>query len=74
VLRAVPEAVSVSRIFLPHGTKLDQARALRDRGWVTVAGLDPTREASGETVAEARRLGCSHAWQDGAIIEVEAKS
>jgi ATP phosphoribosyltransferase regulatory subunit len=70
VLRAVPEEAPVSRIFLPHGTKLDRARELRDRGWVTVAGLEPT----GEPVAEARRLGCSHVWQDGAIVEVEAKS
>jgi len=69
-LRAVPEPAPVSRIFLPHGTPLDRARALRDRGWVTVAGLEP----GGPALAEARRLGCSHAWCDGTIVEVEAKS
>jgi hypothetical protein len=36
---------------------------------VTVAGF----EAADEPVAEARRLGCSHVWQDGAIVEVETK-
>jgi len=70
VLRAVPEPTPVSRIFLPHGTALDQARALRDGGWVTVAGLEP----GGIPETEARRLGCSHAWRDGAIVEVETKS
>jgi ATP phosphoribosyltransferase regulatory subunit len=70
VLRAVPESAPVSRIFLPHGTVLDRARELREVGWVTVAGLEP----AGEPVAEARRLGCSHVWQDGAIVEVETKS
>jgi ATP phosphoribosyltransferase regulatory subunit len=69
VLRAVPEAVPVSRIFLPHGTPLDQARALRDRGWITVAGLAPAAAPE----AEARRQGCSHVWRDGAIVEVGAK-
>jgi ATP phosphoribosyltransferase regulatory subunit len=67
VLRAVPEAGPVSRIFVPHGTPLDQARALRDRGWITVAGLAPAAVPA----AEARRQGCSHVWRDGAIVEVE---
>jgi ATP phosphoribosyltransferase regulatory subunit len=70
VLRAVPESVPVSRIFLPPGTTLERARALRELGWVTVAGFEP----AGELAAEARRLGCSHVWQDDAIVEVESKS
>jgi len=70
VLRAVPESAPVSRIFLPPGTPLDRARALRELGWVTVAGLEP----AGEPVSEARRLGCSHVWRDDAIVEVETKS
>jgi ATP phosphoribosyltransferase regulatory subunit len=70
VLRAVPESAPVSRIFLPSGTTLERARALRELGWVTVAGLEP----AGEPASEARRLGCSHVWQDDAIVEVESKS
>ena len=70
VLRAVPESVPVSRIFLPPGTTLERARALRELGWVTVAGFEP----AGEPASEARRLGCSHVWQDDAIVEVESKS
>jgi len=69
VLRAVPEAAPVSRVFVPHGTPLDRARELRDRGWITVAGL----AAGAAPEAEARRLGCSHVWRDGAIVEVDAK-
>jgi len=70
VLRAVPEAEPVRRIFVPHGTPLDRARELRDGGWITVVGLAPV--ASPE--AEARRQGCSHVWRAGAVVEVEAKS
>ncbi len=69
VLRAVPEPAPVSRILVPAGTTLDQARDLRDRGWITVAGLAPDAEPR----AEARRLGCSHVWLAGAIVEVETK-
>ncbi len=69
VLRALPEPVPVSRIFVPHGTPLDQARDLRDRGWVTVAGLAPVTAPE----AEARRQGCSHLWRAGTIVEVKSK-
>jgi hypothetical protein len=37
--------------------------ALRAGGWATLAAL----EAHDDTIAEARRLGCSHAWIAGKI-------
>jgi ATP phosphoribosyltransferase regulatory subunit len=68
VIRALPLPTALSRIFVPHGTPLDQARGLRERGWITVAGLEP----GGDPVAAARRLACSHVWRDGAILEVDS--
>jgi adenylosuccinate synthase len=40
-------------------------RALRQEGWATVSDLD----AATDPLAEARRLGCSHALIDGRIEE-----
>ncbi|MEJ0067604.1 MAG: hypothetical protein WDO24_01375 [Pseudomonadota bacterium] len=70
VLRAVPEAPMVSRVFLPHGTPLDRARALRDGGWVTRRRVRG-RGRAGRRGAPARLLPC---LADGAIVEVETKS
>ncbi len=67
VIRALPLPLPVNRIFVPHGTPLDQARGLRERGWITVAGLEP----EADPVAAAKRLACTHVWRDGAILEVE---
>ncbi len=61
VLRAVPPAPPARRIYLPHGTPAEAGRALRGEGWITVAGL-----VSNAPADEAQRLGCSHAWRDGA--------
>jgi ATP phosphoribosyltransferase regulatory subunit len=36
---------------------------LRQEGWVTVHALD----SHAEDEKEARRLGCSHLWRNGAV-------
>jgi ATP phosphoribosyltransferase regulatory subunit len=56
LLRALPLPRSRSRLYLPLGTPAAEAERLRAAGWVTVAGLAPTRDAQ----AEAKRLGCTH--------------
>jgi ATP phosphoribosyltransferase regulatory subunit len=63
VLRAVLPPPRARRIYLPHGTPAESGRALRAEGWATVAGLGPA-----EPLDEARRLGCSHAWIEGAAV------
>ncbi len=63
VLRALPEPTPTRRVFLPPGTAAEAGRRLRAQGWVTVAGLEPVPDAP----AEARRLGCSHAWIEDQI-------
>lgn len=66
VLRAAPTDAPSPRLFLPHGTDRATAARLRAEGWTTLAGLEPAADAA----AEARRLGCSHWWQDGAAAPV----
>ncbi|MSO81164.1 MAG: ATP phosphoribosyltransferase regulatory subunit [Alphaproteobacteria bacterium] len=66
ILRAVPSPAPMRRIFLPAGTPVAAATALRADGWATIANLDAVADA----VAEARRLGCGHIWRDGAARPV----
>lgn len=56
VLRALPAQEPAQRLYLPHGTNIARATALRQEGWVTVMGLAKTKD----NVSEARRLGCTH--------------
>lgn len=67
ILRALPEPAPPERVYVPHGTPADIAAGLRENGHRTVAGLEPER---GDTLTEARRLGCSHLWQAGKIVPV----
>ena len=61
VLRAAPGPLAPRRVYLPHGTPRSDGAALRENGWVTIAGLAPEPDPA----AEAARLGCSHVWQGG---------
>lgn len=65
VLRALPAPPPARRLYLPADTEPQRARALREEGWITIAGLDEA-EAPHEA---ARRYGCSHLLRDGAIVE-----
>ncbi len=67
VQRALPEAEPPRRLYLPEGCEAGAARALREEGWITLAGLEPV----GDDLAEARRLGCSHALVEGRVVEVK---
>ena len=69
VQRALPEAAPPRRLYLPAGCEAGEARALRQEGWITLAGLEPV----GDDLAEAHRLGCSHALVEGRVAEVKDK-
>ena len=56
VLRALPAAGPLRRLYLPGGVDPAQARDLRAAGWITLAGL----EVAADPKAEARRLACTH--------------
>jgi ATP phosphoribosyltransferase regulatory subunit len=60
---ALPAPKPARRIFLPRGTSHDAALRLRQEGWVTIHALDSVAEDE----REARRLGCSHLWRNGAV-------
>jgi ATP phosphoribosyltransferase regulatory subunit len=60
---ALPAPKPARRIFLPRGTSHDAALRLRQEGWVTIHALDN----GAEDEKEARRLGCSHLWRNGAV-------
>jgi ATP phosphoribosyltransferase regulatory subunit len=61
VLRALVYSPQPPRVFLPHGVEHAVGLALRQDGWITVAGLEPVADVA----AEAHRLGCSHVLADG---------
>jgi ATP phosphoribosyltransferase regulatory subunit len=65
LLRALPPPARMRRAFVPFGDEQAGAR-LREQGWITVAGLGPVDDARGE----AKRLGCTHVWVDGALSEI----
>lgn len=61
VLAALPAPKAARRILLPRGTSAEAAQRLRAEGWVTLHALDGKEDEK-----EARRLGCSHLWRNGA--------
>src|SRR5689334_15374141 len=60
---ALPAPRPARRILLPRSISHDAALRLRQEGWVTVHALD----GGAEDEKEARRLGCSHLWRNGAV-------
>jgi ATP phosphoribosyltransferase regulatory subunit len=63
VLGAMPAQKRSSRLFLPVGTPVDEGRRLREAGWITIGGLEPTSQPE----TEAARLRCSHAFVNGEV-------
>ena len=67
VLAGLPPEPPARRLFLPRGTDPATARRLRGEGWPTLADLSD----GAAPAAEARRLGCTHLLQDGAIESLD---
>jgi ATP phosphoribosyltransferase regulatory subunit len=65
-LRAAEKPAARRRVYVPAGTAAARARALRDEGFVTVAGLAGVADGA----AEAQRLGCTHVLSDGEVLDV----
>ena len=66
VIRALPEAESEALVYIPYGSDPKSAVRIRAEGWRTLQGLSPCDDNS----TEARRLNCSHLFQDGEFIIV----
>ena len=62
VLRAAPVPAEKPKIFIPAGSDPDHVAAIRQSGFITIAGLETTADAR----QEALRLGCSHVLLEGA--------
>lgn len=66
VLAAAPAPKPARRILLPRGASPEAAQRLRAEGWVTLHALDGAPGDKTGDEKEARRLGCSHLWRNGA--------
>jgi ATP phosphoribosyltransferase regulatory subunit len=64
LLGSAPQPAAPDRLFVPYEAAAEAAAGARAAGWQTVKGL--IAAAAGDAV-EARRLACTHIWQDGAI-------
>ena len=70
VLRARPNPEPRPRVFLPLGTPARAAADLRARGYATVSALHPAPYSP----AEARRLGCTHLYNEGIPVPLDRDS
>jgi ATP phosphoribosyltransferase regulatory subunit len=66
IVQVAPPVALRPRLYLPHGTSLAQAEALRRQNFATVAGLGQVAGAE----VEALRLGCTHVLRDGEAVAV----
>ena len=66
LLRALPRPQPPRRLLVAAALSADIADGLRQQGWITVSAL----AEGADPMAEARRLGCGHAWIEGAVRPV----
>ncbi len=66
LMAALPAPKPARRILLPRGASPEAAARLREEGWVTLHALGGAPEDKFGDEKEARRLGCSHLWRNGA--------
>ena len=57
---------AAARLYLPQRVTPAERRQRQGEGWLTVQGL----EAAGDAATDARRLGCTHVWINGAAQAV----
>jgi ATP phosphoribosyltransferase regulatory subunit len=67
ILRVLPDPPFAPRVYVPVGSEALGLAALRQEGWVTVAGV----ETVSDNAAEAMRLGCTHVWLSEGPVAVE---
>ncbi len=64
ILRAAPPRDARQRLYVPLGTDAAEAARMRRLGYATIAALEPVDD----TLAEARRLLCSHILRNGSAV------
>jgi ATP phosphoribosyltransferase regulatory subunit len=68
VLRAAPPPAPKPTVLIPYGCDAAAGKRLRAENYTTIAALEEVRDLA----SEARRLGCSHVWLEGAPRAVQA--
>lgn len=66
LMKALPTPDDPPTVFVPYGTPRARAVGFRAEGWTTVQGLEKVYDAR----TEARRLGCSHCFENDRIDPV----
>lgn len=66
VMRAAPPIEGRALVYIPFAQGRAQAAAARAQGLNALMALAP----EGDPMAEAKRLGCTHLWRDGAAHPV----
>jgi len=67
LMRALPAAANSQKVYLPEGTTVEQADAVRAQGHATLQGFTGSADAK----AEAQRMGCSHLYVDGRVQKAD---
>ncbi|MEX0299160.1 MAG: ATP phosphoribosyltransferase regulatory subunit [Kordiimonas sp.] len=62
LMAALPQSSMPEKLYLPHGTSVEDGVKLRNQGWRTIQGLTQGTDS----LKEAARLGCSHIYSEGA--------
>ncbi|MBT5666962.1 MAG: ATP phosphoribosyltransferase regulatory subunit [Rhodospirillaceae bacterium] len=70
ILRALPNASRLQRVYLPFGVPAAQADSIRAEGWVALAGLAPEPDP----MVAAREQGCTHVYLDEIIAVTRTNS
>jgi ATP phosphoribosyltransferase regulatory subunit len=63
LMRAVPTAPTMPRLYVSVDTPIAQLKKLHEEGWRTIRGLN----ADADSVSEARRLKCSLIYKNGRV-------
>ena len=68
LMRALPELMTVKRIFIPFEFKdMSEIATLRAQGYRTISSLEKEKDINSEAI----RLGCEFIWLKGRITEVK---
>ena len=67
IARAVKPTGNLRKIYVPFGTIPGAGNALREEGWITVAGLEPEND----TLINATKMNCTHVFVNGKATLVE---
>lgn len=69
LLRALPQAPNTTTVYVPADISRAVSAQLRAEGWITIQGFTTMADDRNE----AQRLGCTHAYLDGAVVALRIK-